>query len=223
MAAYGRYNDHCIRLMRSGFGFSFYDGINALAMSESMSALYGQAHHRINFDPDHLGLIICEHPWTRGNIDRWQFLTSLARSFLSQYSTIPKILEMRDSDWYKVHRNLTENHQELSCRIQVLREDRNEYQPHYTPLRHDWTNTVPDEIHVRNCAIIFHPTNRRFRFAQPLHVPECVLKEMFQNRRTLFLAAGTCESQIECLHYFLNQLSDHKILPARVGVSASNQ
>ena len=97
VAAHERYNDHCLRLMRSGFGFSFYDGINALAMSESMSAMYGQAHHRINLDPDYLGLIICEHPWTRANVDRWQFLTSLARSFLSQYSTIPEILEMRVS------------------------------------------------------------------------------------------------------------------------------
>ena len=220
MQAYQRYNDHCRRLMTSGFGFSFYDGIDALAISESMLARYGRAHHR-NLDPDHLGLIICEHPWTKGDGDRWSFLTALARSFLGQFSTIPKILEMRVSDWQVVCRHLTANNQELPRRIQVLRADQNEYQTHYTPLRHDLTTNVPDEIHASQCAIIFHPIARRFQFSQPLHVPECVLKEMFRNRRTLFVAAGTCESQIECLNYFLRQLRVNNITPPSTSYSRS--
>ena len=195
---YKTLDEHCLVLMRSGFGFSFYDG---------------PVQRQINLDPHHLGLIICEHPWTRTAEDRWDFLTSLARSFLSQHSNIPKILEVRLSDWRHIYRNLTQSHQQLSRRIQLLREDRDQYQSHYTPLRQYWTSDVPDEIHARHCAIIFHPTNRRFQFAQPLHVPECVLKEIFQNRRTLFLAAGTCESQIECLNYFLRQLRENNIPP----------
>ena len=211
--AYPRYNDHCRTLMRSGFGFSFYEGINALNIGESMSHKYGYTQRHINLNPDHLGLMICEHPWTRGDGDRWAFLAEMARSFLTQYSTIPKILSMRVSDWKKVETILTQNNQRLSRRIQVLKEDRGEFQPHYTPLRHFWDNDERDEILAKQVAIIFHPhTSRRFQFAQPLHVPECVLKAMFQKRRTLFLAAGTCESQIECLNYFLMQLKEHRIL-----------
>ena len=211
--AYPRYNDHCRTLMRSGFGFSFYEGINALNIGESMSHKYGYTQRHINLNPDHLGLMICEHPWTRGDGDRWAFLAEMARSFLTQYSTIPKILSMRVSDWKKVETILTRNNQRLSRRIQVLKEDRGEFQPHYTPLRHFWDQDERDEILAKQVAIIFHPhTSRRFQFAQPLHVPECVLKAMFQKRRTLFLAAGTCESQIECLNYFLMQLKEHRIL-----------
>ena len=211
--AYPRYNDHCRTLMRSGFGFSFYEGINALNIGESMSHKYGYTQRHINLNPDHLGLMICEHPWTRGDGDRWAFLAEMARSFLTQYSTIPKILSMRVSDWKKVETILTRNNQRLSRRIQVLKEDRGEFQPHYTPLRHFWDSDERDEILAKQVAIIFHPhTSRRFQFAQPLHVPECVLKAMFQKRRSLFLAAGTCESQIEYLNYFLRQLKEHHIL-----------
>ena len=211
--AYPRYNDHCQTLMRSGFGFSFYEGINALNIGESMSDKYGYTHRHINLNPDHLGLMICEHPWTRGDGDRWKFLAEMARSFLTQYSTIPKILSMRVSDWKKVETILTQNNQRLAHRIQVLKEDRREFQPHYTSLRHFWDSDERNEILAKQVAIIFHPhTSRRFQFAQPLHVPECVLKAMFQKRRTLFLAAGTCESQIECLNYFLRQLTEHRIL-----------
>ena len=210
--AYPRYNFHCQKLMKSGFGFSFYEGINALDIGESMSDKYGYTHRHINLNPDHLGLIICEHPWTRGDGDRWKFLAEMARSFLTQYSTIPKILSMRVSDWKKVETILTHNNQKLAHRIQVLKEGRREFQPHYTPLRHYWDSDEQNEIHAKQVALIFHPTSRRFRFAQPLHVPECVLKAMFQKRRTLFLAAGTCESQIEYVNYFLRQLKEHHIL-----------
>ena len=210
--AYPRYNFHCQKLMKSGFGFSFYEGINALNIGESMLHKYGYTQRHINLNPDHLGLIICEHPWTRGDGDRWAFLTEMARSFLSQYSwEIPKILLLRVSDWHKVERNLTENSQTLPRRVQVLRGD--DFQSHYTPLRQYWDSDVPDEIHAQHCAIIFHPISHRFQFARPLHLPECVLKAMFQNRRTLFLAAGTCESQIECLNYFLRQLRENNIPP----------
>ena len=76
-------------------------------------------------------------------------------------------------------------------RIQVLDAQENEFMPHYTPLRHHWEVAEPNRIYANECAIIFHPiTGDRFPFSLPLHVPECVLKEMFCGRKTLFLAGS---------------------------------
>lgn len=138
-----------------------------------------------------------------------QFLTTLAWSFLRELSTTPKILIIRASDWEKIAWQFNE-----VKRIQVL--DSGDFRTHYTPLRHTWTENAPDEIHASECAIIFHPStgvSSRYKFSCPLHVPECVLKEMFRGRKSLFLAAGTLESQMGCLHYFLEQLRVHNIPP----------
>ena len=63
--------------------------------------------------------------------------------------------------------------------------------PHYTPLRMGWEDEEPNEIHANECVIIFHPViGHHFPFSLRLHVPECVLKEMFCGRKTLFLAGS---------------------------------
>ena len=168
----------------------------------------GFGHELNDLLVNQLGLIVCEHVWIRGRGNRVKFLADVARGFLSQLSTVPKILRMRVSDWAKISSQFA-----TVRRIQVL--PPGEIRPHYTPLRHDWDAEEPNEIHASECAIIFHPAgpNDHFQFARPLHVPECVLKQMFCARKTLFLAAGTCESQMQCLQYFLEQMTAHNIPP----------
>ena len=207
--AYNRYLEHYQALARSNFGFSLYDGIDAKQILPSMMKRYGHEHCDVLRNSEQLGLIVCEHPWLRGPGDRMQFLTTLAWSFLRELSTTPKILIIRASDWEKIAWQFNEVR-----RIQKL--DSGDLRTHYTPLRHTWTENAPDEIHASECAIIFHPStgvSSRYKFSCPLHVPECVLKEMFRGRKSLFLAAGTLESQMGCLHYFLEQLRVHNIPP----------
>ena len=215
VAAYGRYEKHRLELTQSGFGFSFYDGINAREILGSTMGKFGNNYHS---DLNKLGLIICEHPWLRGSGDRLKFLADLVGGFLNQLSTIPKILILRVSDWNSILES--QPHLVRVRRIQVLDAQENEFMPHYTPLRHHWEVAEPNRIYANECAIIFHPiTGDRFPFSLPLHVPECVLKEIFWGRKTLFLAAGTCESQIGCMQYFVEKFREHNMhlpgLPCR--------
>ncbi len=202
-----RFYQHYRTLSRSGFGFSFYDGINAQNIVVSMVNKYGAVLNDLLVNE--IGLIVCEHVWIRGHGNRTAFLADVAWRFLEQLSSVPKILRMRVSDWAKISSQF-----ERVRRIQVVppRDNR----PHYTPLRHDWDSEEPAELgQARECAIIFHPAGHedRFQFALPLHIPECVLKQMFCGRKTLFLAAGTCESQMQCLQYFLEQMTAHNLPP----------
>ena len=209
-AASDRYLYHRKQLTTSGFGFAFHNYVLAENMLVSMSNTYRPEHCDVLQNSEKLGLIVCEHPWLRGPGDRMKFLAALAWSFLSQLSTTPKILITRVSDWEKIARQFNNVR-----RIQVLVGKEN-FRPHYKPLCHTWNVTERHEIHASECAIIFHPStgvSSRFQFSCPLHVPECVLKEMFRGRRSFFLAAGTCESQMECLHYFLEKLRMYNIPP----------
>ena len=151
-AARNRFWEHYQALTRSGFGFSFYDGINAKNIVGSMLTRYGHDHCNVLVNPEQVGSIVCEHPWLRGPGDRIKFLAELAREFLSQLSTIPKILIMRVSEWENIAQQFTGVR-----RIQVLFADSGEFRLHYTPVRQDWSVMEPDEIHASGCAIIFHP------------------------------------------------------------------
>ena len=200
--AHRRFSEHQQRLMKSNFGFSFYDGIDATAILDTFHRIYGTASY---LQP--LGLVVAEHLWVRGAGDRMGQLVKLVVSFLSQLPLIPKIIIMRVSDWKWVQARLRVH----SRRLEVL--NGSDFQPHYEPLRHCWTSLERDVIRAPELAIVIHPTQGRFNYHTPLHVPQAVLSAMFKDEKTLWCAAGTLESQVSALEWFLEKLREHNIAP----------
>lgn len=192
-------------LMESNFGFSFYDGIDATALLQSFHDTYGSFSQYVTFEK--LGLIIAEHIWPRQVGDRITFLVKVVNSFLSQFSSVPKIIVMRDSDWEWVERALPAGIR----RLEVVHGS--DFQPHYEPLRHNWEQLERDVIRSPEVAIIIHPIGARLKYSTPLHIPHLVLSAMFESKRTLWCAAGTLESQVSALEWFLLQLRRHNIAP----------
>ena len=201
---YRRFERNMQMLLNSGTGASFYDGVSALNILGTFHARYPGYMS----DLRKVGLIICEHiwPWEAGN--RSQFLLKMVRSLVGQFSCIPKIVLLRSTDVAKIRRELRE-----ISRVVLL--DGADVQLHYQPLRMDWDSPDLNPINSDETAIYIKPIMQPSEHIviQPLHIPREVLLQIFKGRQTLFLASGTCDSQVACLKYLLAQLRRHNIAP----------
>ena len=79
----------------------------------------------------------------------------------------------------------------------------------------DWDAPDINPIYGAETAIYIKPIRRPSAHLvnRPLHIPREVLLQMFKGKQTLFLAAGTCDSQVACHNYLLQQLRLHNIAP----------
>ena len=123
---------------------------------------------------------------------------------LAEMSHVPKIVLLRTTDVEPIRRR-------LAAIPRVLLVD--DVLAHYQPLRMHWNSDKVDPIFGRQTAICIRPIQgpADHMFERPLHIPREVLVQMFNGKQTLFLASGTCDSPVACLHYLLVQFNLHGV------------
>ena len=202
---YPRFCTHRRRLMRSGLGFSFYDGVDATNARWALERVY----HRGASALSHIGLILREEIWPRDR-RQWrqvsEFHAAVARSLMGQWSSATCVMVLRDTD----ARNLS---RELGHVKRISYHYNESFQLHYVPLILDLQEPARGVKGVAWCAAVIRP-----KFGEGLvgandrvTVPGLVLKAMCAGQATLQLCAYTCESTLAIMQYLLEVKRLHRL------------
>ena len=215
-AAYARFqrNIGCLRDRRH-LGITIYDQIDATSVRDSF-----RSAHNISCDELNIGMLTIEAVWPwrhRGPYETGaEMHLRVVRSLLREFTTIPIVMLCREPDAFWVRRECAavgllpdgSINASMMARIQFV--EFPHYWLHYVPLQMRWTQS--ETLPVEGSGWVFmyiHPVDRRRELPDPFWLPAEILKLQMTGKRTMCLAAGTCESQVHSAAYVSLMCDEH--------------
>ncbi len=203
--AYARFQGNVGRLQdHRNLGITIYDRIDATTVLESFRRVHYKSSDELN-----IGMVTVEAIWPWRDNDQHRYETGaemtlrVARSLMAQFASTPVVLLCRPQDAFLIKRECAHvrRFQFLKCPHFFL---------HYIPLQMHWNQMQTVPVEGQNWEYLYiHPIGQRRALPDPFWLPAEILKLQFAGKRTLSLAAGTCESQVAIAAYISCMCDQH--------------
>ncbi len=203
--AYARFQGNVGRLQdRRNLGITFYNRIDATNVLNSFRVVHDKSSDELN-----IGMVTVEAIWPWRNEAQYWYETGaemtlrVARSLMAQFASTPVVLLCRPIDAILIKRECAQVR-----RFQFLKYPH--FFLHYIPLQMKWNRMETVPVEGWNWEYLYiHPIGQQLVLPDPFWIPAEILKLQFAGKRTLSLAAGTCESQVAIAAYISCMCDQH--------------